>query len=43
LNKLRLTLSVADYDRTKAIFQGRTTIEGVELVPLAVGAEECFH
>jgi 4,5-dihydroxyphthalate decarboxylase len=43
MSKLRLTLAVADYDRTKAIFQGRTPIEGVELVPLALGAEECFH
>jgi len=43
MSKLRLTLAVADYDRTKAIFQGRTPIEGVELVPLAVAAEECFH
>ncbi len=43
MSKLKLTLAVCDYDRTKAIFQGRTPIEGVDLVPLAVGAEECFH
>jgi 4,5-dihydroxyphthalate decarboxylase len=43
MSKLRLTLAVADYDRTKAIFQGRVPIEGVDLVPLAVAAEECFH
>jgi 4,5-dihydroxyphthalate decarboxylase len=43
LNKLRLTLAVADYDRTKAIFSGRARMEGVDLVPLALEAEEVFH
>ena len=43
MSKLRLTLAVCDYDRTKAIFLGRTPIEGCDLVPLAVAAEECFH
>ena len=43
MSKLRLTLAVCDYDRTKNIFLGRTPIEGVDLVPLAMQAEECFH
>jgi len=43
MSKLRLTLAVADYDRTKGIFSGRTPIEGCDIVPLAVQAEECFH
>jgi 4,5-dihydroxyphthalate decarboxylase len=43
VSKLRLTLAVCDYDRTKNIFLGRTPIEGVDLVPLAMQAEECFH
>ena len=43
MNKLRLTLAVCDYDRTKGIFSGRTPIEGCDIVPLAVNAEECFH
>ena len=43
MSKLRLTLAVCDYDRTKGIFSGRTPIEGCDIVPLAVNAEECFH
>jgi 4,5-dihydroxyphthalate decarboxylase len=43
MNKLRLTLAVCDYDRAKSIFLGRTPIEGCDVVPLAVAAEECFH
>ncbi len=43
MSKLRLTLAVCDYDRTKAIFSGRTPIEGCDIVPLALNAEECFH
>src|SRR4051812_1028141 len=43
MSKLRLTLAVADYDRAKSIFLGRTPIEGCDLLPLAVNAEECFH
>ena len=35
MSKLRLTLAVADYDRTKAIFSGRAQIEGVR--PRAAG------
>jgi len=43
VSKLRLTLAVCDYDRTKGIFSGRTPIEGCDIVPLAMNAEECFH
>ena len=43
MSKLRLTLAVCDYDRTKGIFSGRTPIEGCDIVPLAMNAEECFH
>lgn len=43
MNKVPLTLAVCDYDRTKAIFSGRVRIEGCDLLPLAVDAEECFH
>jgi 4,5-dihydroxyphthalate decarboxylase len=43
MSKVRLTLAVCDYDRTKAIFSGRAHMEGVDLVPLAMQAEECFH
>lgn len=43
MRKIPLTLAVCDYDRTKAIFSGRVQMEGVDLVPLALQAEECFH
>jgi 4,5-dihydroxyphthalate decarboxylase len=43
MSKVRLTLAVCDYDRAKSIFLGRTPIEGCDVVPLAVNAEECFH
>ena len=43
MNKLRLTLAVCDYDRAKGLFLGRTAIEGCDIVPLAIDAEECFH
>jgi 4,5-dihydroxyphthalate decarboxylase len=43
MRKVPLTLAVASYDRVKAIFAGKIDIEGVELVPLAMEAEECFH
>src|SRR3954452_24556637 len=43
MDKLRLTVAVCDYDRAKSIFLGRTPIEGCDILPLAVNAEECFH
>ncbi len=41
----RLTLSLAgcDYDRTRAIFDGRVKIKGCEIVPVAMSPEEAFH
>jgi 4,5-dihydroxyphthalate decarboxylase len=43
MSKLPLSLAVCDYDRTKALFLGRVQIEGCELMPFAVNAEEAFH
>jgi len=43
MSKVRLTVAVCDYDRAKSILLGRTPIEGCDIVPLAVNAEECFH
>ncbi|OFW01664.1 MAG: 4,5-dihydroxyphthalate decarboxylase [Acidobacteria bacterium RIFCSPLOWO2_12_FULL_59_11] len=43
MRKVPLTVAVKDYDRTKAIFSGLAPIEGCDVVPLAVDAEECFH
>jgi 4,5-dihydroxyphthalate decarboxylase len=41
----RLTISLAccDYDRTRAIFDGRVRVEGCEVVGIAMSPEEAFH
>ncbi len=41
--KLQLSLACAGYDRTRALFDGRVQIDGVELVPSAIEPEEAFH
>ena len=41
--KLQLGMTCANYDRTRALFDGRVQIDGVELVPTALEPEEAFH
>jgi 4,5-dihydroxyphthalate decarboxylase len=43
MGKLQISLACCDYDRTKAIFDGRVTIEGCETVATAIEPEEAFH
>jgi len=43
MNKLELSLGCCNYDRTKAIFDGRVQMEGCTLIPLALEPEEIFH
>jgi 4,5-dihydroxyphthalate decarboxylase len=43
MKKLPLTLAVCDYDRTKALFLGRAQVDGCEVTPFAMNAEEVFH
>jgi 4,5-dihydroxyphthalate decarboxylase len=43
LAKLQISLGCCDYDRTKAIFDGRAPIEGCDVVPVAIEPEEAFH
>jgi 4,5-dihydroxyphthalate decarboxylase len=43
MNKLKISLSCGDYDRTRAILDGRVQIEGCELVAAAIEPEEAFH
>jgi 4,5-dihydroxyphthalate decarboxylase len=43
VGKLEISLACCDYDRTKAIFDGRATIEGCETVTTAIEPEEAFH
>ena len=40
---LTLSLGCCDYDRTRALFDRRVTIEGCDLIPLALHPEEIFH
>ncbi|MGE4218304.1 MAG: ABC transporter substrate-binding protein [Alphaproteobacteria bacterium] len=41
--KLTVSMSACDYDRTRAIFDGKVGIDGCEVVPVAMPPEECFH
>jgi 4,5-dihydroxyphthalate decarboxylase len=41
--KIPLSLSCVAYDRTRALFDGRVTIAGAELYPVAMSPEEAFH
>lgn len=43
MNTLELSLGCCNYDRTKAIFDGRVRVEGCHVVPLALEPEEIFH
>ncbi len=43
MRKLQLSLAVCDYDRTRAIFDGRAPIEGCEVNAVAIEPEEAFH
>jgi 4,5-dihydroxyphthalate decarboxylase len=40
---LQLSLAVCDYDRTRAIFDGRAPIEGCDITAVALEPEESFH
>jgi 4,5-dihydroxyphthalate decarboxylase len=39
----QLSLAVCDYDRTRAIFDGRAPIEGCDVTAVALEPEEAFH
>ena len=40
---LQLSLAVCDYDRTRAIFDGRAKIEGCDITAVPLEPEEAFH
>jgi 4,5-dihydroxyphthalate decarboxylase len=42
MSKLRLTLACSNYDRTRALFDGRVAIEGIDLNCLPLPIEEIF-
>ena len=41
--KLTVSLACCDYDRTRALFDGRVGIEGCEVIATALEPEEAFH
>ncbi|HEY8609945.1 MAG TPA: ABC transporter substrate-binding protein [Roseomonas sp.] len=43
MSKVTLSLSCVAYDRTRALFDGRVTIAGAEIYPVAMSPEEAFH
>src|SRR5262252_9682787 len=40
---LQLSLAVCDYDRTRAIFDGRAKVEGCDITAVVLEPEESFH
>jgi 4,5-dihydroxyphthalate decarboxylase len=43
LSKLGLSMAVCDYDRTKALIDGRVQVEGCDINPFIIEPEEAFH
>jgi 4,5-dihydroxyphthalate decarboxylase len=41
--KLQLSLAVGNYDRTRAVLDGRVPIEGCDVVAVGIEPEEAFH
>jgi 4,5-dihydroxyphthalate decarboxylase len=41
--KLEITIATWDYDRVRALMDGRVRVEGCELRHLSLAPEECFH
>ncbi|OGA14810.1 MAG: 4,5-dihydroxyphthalate decarboxylase [Betaproteobacteria bacterium RIFCSPLOWO2_02_FULL_63_19] len=43
MNEIDLTISTWDYDRVRALIDGRVRVEGCRLNYIALSPEECFH
>ena len=43
MNKLRISMACCDYDRCRALFDGRAPIEGCEVSAVPIEPEEAFH
>lgn len=43
MSKLKLSMSVGNYDRTQALFDGRVQVEGCEITAVPLEPEEAFH
>ena len=42
MSKLQLSVAMGDYDRTRALFDGRVQIDGVRPVCMSLSPEEIF-
>lgn len=43
MSKLKLSMSVGNYDRTQALFDARVQVEGCEITAVPLEPEEAFH
>jgi 4,5-dihydroxyphthalate decarboxylase len=43
VSDVRLTMAVCDYDRTRALFDGRVKVEGCDVTAVPLEPEEAFH
>ena len=43
MSDVRLTMAVCDYDRTRALFDGRVKVEGCDVTAVPLEPEEAFH
>ncbi|MEA2987893.1 MAG: 4,5-dihydroxyphthalate decarboxylase, partial [Alphaproteobacteria bacterium] len=41
--RLSLTVATWDYDRVRALIDGRVRVEGCDINYIVLPAEECFH
>lgn len=43
MSRLELSLAVCDYDRCRAVLDGRAAVDGCRIIPTAIEPEEAFH
>jgi len=43
MSSLTVSLAACDYDRTRALFNGKVPIRGCDVIPVAMAPEEAFH
>ncbi len=43
MSRISLSIAIGDYDQTRDVISGRVPIEGVDLLPSMLTAEEVFH
>lgn len=43
MTRIQISVGCCDYDRTRAILDGRVPIEGCDVIPIPVEPEEAFH